>query len=129
MLNFNVDYPDWHSTAACFTNPKVDPAWFFCDKGSRSFKAKQICNGDPKAHIPPCPVKDTCLKWILDFDKNQGFTSPGTYGGLGFKSRMALRTCRNPECQNKPQKRKMYCSQECNNAYTYSRNLREEKYG
>ena len=130
MLNLNIDYPDWHAKAACYTTPGVDPAWFHVSKrGAKGLKAKAICNGNPANKTAPCPVKDICLQWILDFDNREGVTSPGIYGGLGYKKRMDMRTCRNPPCTKKPPGKKKYCSQECLDIYTNNRHLREERYG
>lgn len=128
MLNLNIDYPEWHIKAAC-NEPTVDPSWFFGIKGHRPVKALMLCNGDEQNKIPQCPVKDQCLKWILEFDAQQGFTSPGIYAGLGFKKRQSMRTCRNPKCSKKPTGRKMYCSNKCLEIYTRNRELRNEKYG
>lgn len=128
-LNFNIDYPAWFERAACWTTPNVDPAWFHGQKGSRMIKAKDLCNGNRNKRIPPCPVKQQCLEWILAFDKKQGCTTPGMYGGVGFKARSNMRTCKNPDCNKKPPTNKYYCSKECNDNHPPIRNIREDKYG
>lgn len=54
-------------------------------------RAKAICNGAPDSGIDPCPARESCLMWQLQYEGDLSARGRyGVYGGLNPDERARL---------------------------------------
>ena len=93
---------NWREHALC---RGMGPDLFFADRGHHETlkTAMEICNGHHEKitppigrtytiNIPPCPVKQQCLEFALQFPKDED--SHGVFGGLVPAARNKIRIAR-----------------------------------
>lgn len=79
MIQINT--PAWLDGALC---AQTDPDAFHPDgPGRQPTGARTVCGR--------CDVRDDCLAWILDWERERGATEHGVWGGLSEKQRRAIR--------------------------------------
>lgn len=64
----------WQAAASCAA-PGINAGAFFPEKGERTGYARRVCAS--------CPVRQRCLEYALDFERDMGAgTRHGIWGGL-----------------------------------------------